>query len=122
MSSEIPSARLRDIIANSDRIHAHMQTVAPDAKLDAKTRDAIERCLERISEAARKLGPAMDARDQSVPWRSIRGLGNILRHECDIVDDANIEQIVRHELVTLRDVCVRELAAQRPDDEHRLDL
>ena len=80
------------------------------AELDDKTRDAVERCLERISEAAKKLGPMIEERQPQVSWRGIRGLGNVLRHEYDAVDDATIERIIAQELGPLRDACVSELA------------
>jgi uncharacterized protein with HEPN domain len=111
MPSDIPAVRLRDIITNIDRIHMHLDGVTLTRGMDAKTRDAVERCLERISEAVRKLGPAMDARRPGIPWRNIRGLGNIMRHDYDVVDDAAIERIVAHELVMLREACVDELGA-----------
>ena len=110
MPSDIPAERLRDIVANIDRIHDHLAGVSVTQGLDAKTRDAVERCLERISEAVRKLGPEMDERRPGIPWRNIRGLGNIMRHDYDVVDDAVIERIVTTELAALRDVCVEELS------------
>jgi uncharacterized protein with HEPN domain len=42
-------------------------------------------------------------------------LGNVLRHEYDVVDDATIARIVEQELGPLRQACVDELAARRPD-------
>jgi uncharacterized protein with HEPN domain len=56
MPSEVPRERLADIVTNIDRVRAHLHGLKPDAELDDKTRDAVERCLERISEAAKKLG------------------------------------------------------------------
>ena len=116
MPSDVPAERLRDIIANIDRVRAHLQGVTPDVELDDKTRDAVERCLERISEAAKKLGPTIEQRQPQVSWRGIRGLGNVLRHEYDAVDDSTITRIVEQELGPLREACESELAA-RPDDE-----
>ena len=52
---------------------------------DAKTQDAVERCFQRISEAAVKLGDDADARYPEIPWRDIRRFGNVLRHEYDAV-------------------------------------
>ena len=52
----MPRARLQDIVTNIDRVRAHLTGMKPDPELDDKTRDAVERCLERISEAAKKLG------------------------------------------------------------------
>jgi uncharacterized protein with HEPN domain len=48
----------------------------------------VERCLERISEAAKKLDDqaAMLIPDQ--PWDKIRAFGNVLRHEYDEIHKA----------------------------------
>ena len=116
MPSEMSRARLQDIITNIDRVRAHLTGMQADAELDDKTRDAVERCLERISEAAKKLGPMIEERQPQVSWRGIRGLGNVLRHEYDAVDDSTIARIVEKELGPLRQACVSELAA-RGDDE-----
>ncbi len=43
--------------------------------------DAVERCLERISEAAAKLGDMAVHLMPDQPWQKIRSFGNILRHE-----------------------------------------
>ncbi len=76
MPSDVPIERLTDIITNIDRIRAHLKDVTGGTEFDEKTRDAVERCLERISEAAKKLGSAIEEAQPNVPWRNIRGLGN----------------------------------------------
>ena len=116
MPSDVPRERLRDIIHNIDRVRAHLKGVTPGAELDDKTRDAVERCLERISEAAKKLGSVMETRQPQVSWRGIRGLGNVLRHEYDAVEDSTIERIVDAELEPLRKACVSELAVLGEDE------
>lgn len=113
MPSEAPDQRLQDIIDNIDRIRGHLAGTADAAVLDAKTRDAVERCLERISEAAKKVGPSIEQYQPQVPWRGIRGLGNVLRHEYDAVDDLTIEAIIERELAQLRQACVAELARRQ---------
>ena len=42
--------------------------------------------MERISEAAKKLGQLAEELCPTVPWASVRFLGNFLRHEYDRVD------------------------------------
>ena len=115
MPSDVPLERLRDIIHNIDRVRAHLTGMAPGSELDDKTRDAVERCLERISEAAKKLGAIMEERQPQVSWRGIRGLGNVLRHEYDAVDDSTIARIVEQELGPLRQACVSEMAVLQDD-------
>ena len=117
MPSDVPKERLRDIIHNIDRVRAHLKGMTPGWELDDKTRDAVERCLERISEAAKKLGSVMEERQPQVSWRGIRGLGNVLRHEYDAVDDATIGRIIEQELGPLRQACVSEMAVL----EHNAD-
>jgi len=53
---------------------------------DGKTRDAVERCVERICEAVHRLGDRAEALMPGHPWGDIRGTGNRLRHAYDRVD------------------------------------
>jgi uncharacterized protein with HEPN domain len=57
----------------------------------------------------------IEERQPQVSWRGIRGLGNVLRHEYDVVDDATIARIVEQELGPLRQACINELAAGGAD-------
>jgi uncharacterized protein with HEPN domain len=50
---------------------------------DLRSIYAVTRCLEIISEAARRLPDEMIARYPSVPWAKIRAAGNVYRHEYD---------------------------------------
>lgn len=85
MPSKNPLQRLHDILLNIARIETHVEGIADQAAFEENplVYDAVERCLERISEAATKLGPTAETLCPEVPWRNIRGLGNILRHEYD---------------------------------------
>lgn len=48
---------------------------------DWKTQWVVERGVEIISEASRHLPPALKARHPAIDWRSIAGVGNVLRHD-----------------------------------------
>lgn len=76
---------------------------------DEKTIDAVERCLQRITEAARKLGDTMDRRHPSIPWWQVRNLGSVLRHDYDHIALDRLWATVTTDLATLRDVCESEL-------------
>ena len=52
--------------------------------------DAVERNLERLSEAARYIPNELKAEHPEIPWRNVVGLGNVLRHAYDGVDDRTI--------------------------------
>jgi len=47
---------------------------------DGRTRDAVERCLERVCEAAHRLGACAAELMPDQPWSDIRCMGNRLRH------------------------------------------
>lgn len=65
---------------------------------DRKTYDAVERCLERICEAAAKLGDMAVHLMPNQPWQKIRALGNFLRHEYDGIREDRLWEIVRNDL------------------------
>jgi uncharacterized protein with HEPN domain len=102
LPSEKPIQRLNDILENIDRIiqYTNDHTFELFAQ-DRLTRDAVERCLLRISEAARKLEGIVDAIAPRQPWSDIRALGNIIRHEYDDIDPAVIWKIVADDLLPL---------------------
>ena len=102
MPSDKPVQRLNDILENIDRIiqYTHDQAFE-DFKQDWLTRDAVERCLLRISEAARKLEGIVDKIASDQPWADIRALGNVIRHEYDAVDPEAIWKIVEDDLLPL---------------------
>lgn len=70
--------------------------------LDTKTMDAVERNLQRISEAAIRLGPEAETLCPGLPWDDIRGMGNILRHGYDNVRPSIIWNTVREDLAPLQ--------------------
>jgi len=118
----VPSSRLEgrflDILDNIRLIRSYvegMDRVAFDA--DSRTRDGVERCLERTSEAATKLGPQADELAPGMPWRAVRAFGNVLRHAYDQVDPARIWEIVTSDLPVMADAA--EAALLRLDRARR---
>ena len=77
---------------------------------DRRTYDAVERCLERIAEAASKLGDLAPVLMPDQPWRMIRALGNRLRHSYDDVAEDRLWEIVHKELTGLCTACEAALA------------
>lgn len=63
---------------------------------------AVERKLLTIGEAAVRLGREVPSIIPEIPWRQVRDLGNLLRHEYDKVDLAIIWQTVIDDLAPLR--------------------
>lgn len=56
--------------------------------------DATERCLQRLSEAAIKLGDFAEKEMPDLDWRGIRGIGNALRHAYDQLEPKAIWAII----------------------------
>ena len=78
---------LADIVENAERIETYLAGVDRQAfERDRKTRDAVERCLERFCEAAHRLDGSAIELMPNQPWADIRGMGNRLRHAYDRLD------------------------------------
>lgn len=117
MPSSRPRTRFLDIAENAQSILDYTVGMDRDSfEKDRRTRDATERCLSRISEAAVKLGTQAEAMLPQHPWRQIRDLGNIIRHAYDNLDGEIVWSIVTERLpVLLADA--RDAASHLPDDD-----
>ena len=79
MPSKSPARRLLDIVENAAFIASYIDGLDEKAfRGDRMRRDAVERCLQRISEAAVKLGGDAEMLLPSQPWKQIRSLGNVI--------------------------------------------
>ncbi len=106
MPSKRPRRRFEDIVENIQSIERYTDGMNMSGFMsDAKTRDAVERCLERISEAVGKLGDTAATLAPGQPWRQIRALGNRIRHEYDRLRAERIWEIVENDLPALRAAC-----------------
>jgi uncharacterized protein with HEPN domain len=82
------SAYLLDIVDNCERIAAYVVGFNQEQfDQDERSRDAVERCLQRISEAATRPDRASELAPEQ-PWSEIRGMGNWLRRAYDRLDSA----------------------------------
>lgn len=64
-------------------------------------RDAVERNIERLSEAARHLPDDWTNPYPGIPWRAVRDIGNAIRHGYDGIDDRAIWKTVVDDLPAL---------------------
>lgn len=78
-------------------------------KEDRRTFYAVTRCLEIISEAARRLPPELHDRHPELPWRKIMGVGNIYRHNYDNVAEENVWRTVHDGIPTLLTAIAHEI-------------
>jgi uncharacterized protein with HEPN domain len=98
-SKHDPADSLADIVENAERIEQYMAGVDRAAFAgNGLLRDAVERCLERVCEAAHRLGGLAATLMPNQPWNDIRGMGNRLRHAYERVSLEVIWNTVRHDL------------------------
>lgn len=82
-----PADSLHHIIENAERVARHLAGMDRQAFEQNETvRDAVERCIERVCEAAHRLGERAEELMPGQPWGDIRGMGNRLRHAYDRVE------------------------------------
>lgn len=65
-------------------------------------RHGVQRGIEIISEAVRRIPPELQKTQPHIPWQQIAGIGNVLRHEYHRVSDAVIWNVVREYLPALK--------------------
>jgi len=106
------AARLGDIIEAIELIEDELAGIGlATFAADKRKRWLVERGLEIISEASRRLPDEMKARHGNIPWRKVAGIGNVLRHEYEHIAYDVLWRVVADELPGLRAVCRAELAA-----------
>jgi uncharacterized protein with HEPN domain len=82
MPSKDPRQRFEDILENAARIKSYTADLGETEFLrEQKTIDAVERCIERIAEAARKLGDGYDDLYPELELHELRKFGSMLRHD-----------------------------------------
>ena len=77
---------------------------------DRRTVYAVSRCLEIVSEAARRLPPEVQQRHPQLPWQAIMSLGNVYRHEYRNVVEERTWRTVRESLPSLAEAVESEIA------------
>jgi uncharacterized protein with HEPN domain len=111
MAPSSPVARLTDIIEAIELIRSEMGGVSLAAfEHDRRKRWIVERGIEIISEAGRRLSPELKARHPEIPWPKVAGIGNVLRHEYEDVAHDVLWHVVRDDLLPLEKACREELA------------
>ncbi|HET9069948.1 MAG TPA: HepT-like ribonuclease domain-containing protein [Amaricoccus sp.] len=94
---------------------AGVRSAATDDPPDVVAKDwirmrAIERGLEIISEASRRLPDHAKAAEPEIHWRRIAGIGNVLRHDYDGIEAAVLLTTVADDLPDLEAALRRMLA------------
>lgn len=110
-ASRSPNIRLLHIRDEIDGVSAAVAGVNLETySRSYALRRVSERALQIISEAAKALPAELTSRYPSAPWGAIVGIGNILRHEYQHIDDRRLWEIVTVHLPQLKDVVLQMLA------------
>jgi uncharacterized protein with HEPN domain len=102
---------LTDIIEAIEHIREKAGTTPLEVfKQDWEQQWIVQRGIEIVSEASRRLPDSMKDRYPGIPWPKIAALGNILRHEYRRVSPPLLWEIVQDHLSPVMDACRAELA------------
>jgi uncharacterized protein with HEPN domain len=114
---------VREKIAELKAIeHIRSEMAGVTLEPEERKRWLVERGIEIISEASRRLGDELKARHPEIPWPKVAGIGNILRHEYEGISAPVMWKLVQDDLISLEQVCREELARSRREGLHELDL
>jgi len=105
---------LTDIVEATERVRLVLGEMPLEAfEADWEKQWLVERGVEIISEASRRLTDELKARHPDIPWKKVAGIGNVLRHNYETVAPAIMWKLAREDLFDLERVCREELAAAR---------
>ena len=108
-------AAIHDILETISRVQAKTAGRSfAEFQGDWELRFIVQRTVEIISEASRRLPPEMKATRPEIRWPSVAGIGNVLRHEYHTISDKIIWDLVQEDLPELR-TAVEAMAASRRD-------
>jgi uncharacterized protein with HEPN domain len=109
-------AHLTDIRESIENIDGFLKEMDFDAyRADLKTRSAVERQLQIISEAAARLKDDGERFCPGIDWQGLRGMGNVLRHGYHKVEDKIVWDAVKFDLPLLK-ACVDGVLNAPPAD------
>lgn len=110
MSFRSSETHLRDILAGVDLIESFLRGIAFEAyQSDLKTKSAVERQLQIITEAAKRLGDDAELLCPGPDWKGFCGMGDILRHGYHKVDDRLVWDTIQDELPPMREAVLKAL-------------
>lgn len=94
---------LHDILETITRVEVKMAGKRfEEFQADWEFRFAVQRAIEIVSEATRRLPEELKATRPEVRWRSLAAIGNILRHEYHTVSDRVVWNAVREDFPGLK--------------------
>lgn len=97
-----PRVHLQDILASI----AGAREAIGDAGFEGyrerrPMRRAVEREIEILSEASRRIPQRLKEEEPTIPWHEIAAIGNVLRHDYEVVSDPVVWNVVHEHLPEL---------------------
>jgi uncharacterized protein with HEPN domain len=80
----------------------------------------VERGVEIVSEASRRLSDELKARHPEIPWPTVAGIGNVLRHDYESISAPVMWKLVQDDLPPLEKACREELATENDKPKSEL--
>lgn len=106
------------MIENAERVARYLASMDRQAFEENEwALDAVERCIERICEAAHRLGERAEELMPGQPWSDIRGMGNRLRHAYDRINIDIIWTTAKVRLPELASEARQALTRLQPKEE-----
>lgn len=103
MTKRLVRPALRAILEAIEGVeHATRGKTLDDYGADWLLRHGVQRGIEIVSEAARRVPPELQAHAPQIPWPQIMGIGNVLRHEYHRISDPLIWNVAREYLPPLK--------------------
>lgn len=98
-----PRQPLADMLENTDDVISVMPgRTIDDYRSDMVFRKVVERSIEIVSEASRRLPKPLKARHPEIRWQQIADIGNVLRHLYHRVETETMWQIITEDVGPLR--------------------
>jgi uncharacterized protein with HEPN domain len=102
---------IHDILETIERVQGKIAGKSfAEFEADWELRFIVQRAIEIISEATRRLPDELREIRPKIEWRSIAGIGSVLRHEYHTISDKVIWDVVQADL-PLRKVAIEAIAA-----------
>ena len=109
---ERDSAYLWDMRDAAEQAVALSEGVGLDQLLeDIRTRYAVERALEIVGEAARRVSQETREAHPEIPWAGIIGFRNVLAHKYGVIDYHRLYTVLKDDVPELVDTLSTILAA-----------
>jgi uncharacterized protein with HEPN domain len=91
------------LLETIERVQSKVADITFDEfRANWELRFIVQRAIEIISEASRRIPDDLKAGRPEIHWRSIASIGNILRHEYHTISDKIIWNVVQDELPRLK--------------------